>query len=70
MRQRAARYEPGDVQAVQTEQLIQPLLHGVPWAVTDGLVQRDLMKGAGCMEGEDRVTLWWQPERERECESE
>lgn len=46
--QRAARDDPGDVEAVQAQEIIQPLLHGVPRSVSDGLVQGHLMQGASC----------------------
>jgi len=44
----AARNEPGNVETVETEQLIQPLLHRVSWSVPNGLVQRNLMESASC----------------------
>lgn len=44
--QRAARDDPGDVEAVQAQEIIQPLLHGVPRGVSDGLVQGHLVQRA------------------------
>lgn len=47
--QRAARDEPGDVETVQTEQIIQPLLHSVSWSVPDGLMEGNLVERASCV---------------------
>lgn len=46
--QGAARDDPGDVEAVQAQEIIQPLLHGVPRRVPDGLVQGHLVQRASC----------------------
>lgn len=48
VRQWAARDDPGDVEAVQAQEIIQPLLHGVPRRVPDGLVQGHLVQRASC----------------------
>lgn len=44
----AARNEPGYVQTVQAEKIIQPLFYGVSWSVPNGLVKRNLMERASC----------------------
>lgn len=54
--QRAAGDEPGNVQAVQTQQVIEPPLNGVSWGVADGLVQGDLVERASCIRRQGRVT--------------
>lgn len=46
--QGAARDYPGDVEAIQAQQVVQPLLHGVSGGVSDGLLQGDLMQGSRC----------------------
>lgn len=48
VRQRAARDDPGDVEAVQAQEIIQPLLHRVPRGISDGLVQGHLVQSASC----------------------
>lgn len=56
LRQRAAGDEPGNVQAVQTQQVVEPPLYGVSRGVTDGLVQSDLVERASCIQRENGVT--------------
>lgn len=48
LRERAAREESGNVEAVEAQQLVQPLLHGVSGRVANGLVQRRLVQRASC----------------------
>lgn len=57
VRQRAARDDPGDVEAVQAQEIVQPLLHGVPRGVPDGLVQGHLVQGASCKGGKGHSAL-------------
>lgn len=47
-RQGAARDNPSDVEAIQAQQVVQPLLHGVPRGVSDRLLQGNLMQGSHC----------------------
>lgn len=49
-RQGAAGDNPGDVEAIQAQQVVQPLLHGVPRGVSDRLLQGNLMQGSHCSE--------------------
>lgn len=56
LRQRAAGDEPGDVQAVQTQQVVEPPLYRVPRGVTDGLVQGDLVERASCVGKKNGIT--------------
>lgn len=51
---RAARNKPGDVQTVQTQKLIQPLLYRVCWSIADGLVEGDLVERASCEQTESQ----------------
>lgn len=44
----ASRDESGNVETVETEQLVQPLLHRVCRSVPDGLVQGNLVEAACC----------------------
>lgn len=58
----AARDEPGYVQTVQAEEIIQPLLYGVSGSVPDGLVKRHFVERSSCawtvvdQQSEDRDT--------------
>ena len=47
-RQGAAGDDPSDVEAIQAQQVVQPLLHGVPRGVSDRLLQGNLMQGSHC----------------------
>lgn len=48
LREGAAGDYPGDVEAIQAQQVVQPLLHRVPGGVSDGLLQGDLMQCSRC----------------------
>lgn len=63
--QRAARDDPGDVEAVQAQEIIQPLLHGVPRRVPDGLVQGHLVQRASCRGAKD--TQGWTSTPQHPC---
>lgn len=52
LRKRAAGDEPGDVETVQTQKLVEPLFDGVSWSVADGLVEGDLVERASCVGGQ------------------
>lgn len=49
LRKWAAGDEPGNVETVQTQELVEPLFDGVSWSVADGLVEGDLVEGASCV---------------------
>lgn len=54
--QGAARDYPGDAEAIQAQQVVQPLLHRVPGGVSDGFLQGDLMQGPRCSPQHTHVT--------------